>query len=446
MKKNNSGKNEKKRKRVDIIFFLRAIVVLLVLIVCIPIICYLVVHKTDKASFIYAEIEAQVSKLEEREAAIVPGGGVSEEIPGVIVRDRLDMARKAYEQGAIDFIIVSGGSEHEVEIMAKYLMSEKVPREDIDIDAYGTNTYATVTRVAEKYDLESYYFCTQEMYADRAGYLMRQAGLAGQVICVDTMYYSISGKARVREFLAATKAVFEPIVRGRKPKTSIEEADFGETPEYIENEKNDSLITAEDLEIAKDSVVKDINLNDEYDVEKAVAYARKYALEANSEYPLFEQNCTNFVSQCLREGGLAEEGEGKISKRNKYRIKENKSDWFSCSEINEKTGRIHYSTTYNFINTERFIEYFTKSRGYEFTMYENDYEGRLECYGDIASGDILIFYGEKDNVEHLGLVTGIGDMNAYYCANTNAKLDYGVFTINDTVYPKLGIIHMSGKK
>jgi hypothetical protein len=35
----------------------------------------------------------------------------------------------------------------------------------------------------------------------------------------------------------------------------------------------------------------------------AVAYARKHALSPNSAYHLYEVDCTNFVSQCMLQGG-----------------------------------------------------------------------------------------------------------------------------------------------
>lgn len=433
-------------KRPKIVYILGAAIIILLLAISIPAICYLITQNVGDEPYIYVELEDEINNLQKRDAAIVPGAAISVGMPNAIGRDRLNAAIIAYEQGAVNTIIVSGGTAEEVEIMAEYLIQHEIPKEDIAIDEYGADTYETVTRIIEKYELDSYYLCTQEIYSGRARYLMKAVGMDGQVICVDTMYYSISRKYKVREFFAATKAVIEPIIYGGKPKTSIAEKDFGVVPEYEATvEKDSTHVSINEVETPEDCRVVDINSEDGYDVEKAVAYARKYAIEANAEYPLFEQNCTNFVSQCLVAGGISFEGEAKVSQRNKYTITNDLSEWFSESELCEETGRLHYSTTYNFINTDGFIEYFTKVRGYEFTVYKNDYDGKMKCYNDIASGDVLIFYGKYGDVEHIGLVTGIGEMNAYYCGNTNAKLDYGVFTIDDRAYPKMGIIHMSGK-
>ncbi|MEW6771999.1 MAG: amidase domain-containing protein [Bacillota bacterium] len=40
-----------------------------------------------------------------------------------------------------------------------------------------------------------------------------------------------------------------------------------------------------------------------YDPAGACSYADRYALSPNPNYPYFEKDCTNFVSQCLHEGG-----------------------------------------------------------------------------------------------------------------------------------------------
>ena len=41
-----------------------------------------------------------------------------------------------------------------------------------------------------------------------------------------------------------------------------------------------------------------------YNPGQAVAYARKYCKTYNKEYPSFNGDCSNFVSQCLNAGGM----------------------------------------------------------------------------------------------------------------------------------------------
>ena len=93
---------------------------------------------------------------------------------------------------------------------------------------------------------------------------------------------------------------------------------------------------------------------------------------------------------------------------------------------------------------ERQIEkYFQEELGYTLSTFDNTYEGKLKCYQTMASGDVVVLYDSDGSIAHIGLISGMGDMNAYYCANTNDRLDYGVFNINSTMYPRFGILHMS---
>ncbi|MGL4821160.1 MAG: amidase domain-containing protein [Bacilli bacterium] len=47
-----------------------------------------------------------------------------------------------------------------------------------------------------------------------------------------------------------------------------------------------------------------------YDRHQAVKYAERYWNDANRAFPYYENNCSNFVSQCLHAGGLAMYGKG----------------------------------------------------------------------------------------------------------------------------------------
>lgn len=42
-----------------------------------------------------------------------------------------------------------------------------------------------------------------------------------------------------------------------------------------------------------------------YNPAKVAEYAKKHATNYNDEYPAYDMDCTNFVSQCVHEGGLA---------------------------------------------------------------------------------------------------------------------------------------------
>ena len=134
-----------------------------------------------------------------------------------------------------------------------------------------------------------------------------------------------------------------------------------------------------------------------------------------------------------------------ISNQKRLLITGDEKKWFSTSEINKTDGRRYYSTSSTFVNTDDFLEYFTKECGYTLSTYENTYDGKLKCYNELAVGDVVILYDKEGEVAHIGLVTGLGDYNAYFCANTNAQLHYSIFNVNDNVNPIYGVIHMSDK-
>lgn len=431
-------KKQKKKSRKKLRKVLPGVLISLAFILLVPVICYGIVNLSQGKEPVCIE---QIQSLTGKEAAIVPGTSVYEGSITAKAEDRLQAAIWLYEAGHVRQIIVSG-DENEVKPMTQYLMKKGIPSESLSSDAYGIDTYDTIARVKEKFGDLSYYFCTQKLYSSRAGYLMNRLGVDGTVVCVDTMYYDSAGKNGVREFFADTKAVFEPIVLFGKAKTSIEEAEFVDIEEPVENSH---FVYADEVETPKDCQVVDVNPEDEYDVEKAVAYARTYAFESNPEYGRFEQNCTNFVSQCLAAGGIAMQGEPEVSEKKRWNISDKETEWYSGSEQCDRDGLTHYSMSETFIKTDAFFKYFTEERGYTFTRYDNNYEGNLKCYQEMAAGDVLVLYNEDGTVAHLGLVSGIGNQNAYYCGNTAERRDFSVFTINKETYSQIGILHMSTK-
>ena len=437
-KQKNKAKKQVVRKPL-IIYFLIVCVLICLVVFIVSIVCFGIVSAHRPQEKIHIEkIDGIVSK----DVAIVPGTTVYEGNISAKAKDRLLAAIELYEKDLVNQIIVSGDVE-ETKPMTKYLMAKGVSKDDIASDEHGIDTYETLARIKEKYGEQTYYFCTQEIYVNRAVYLMEKLGMDGLVVCVDTMYYSEVGKSMLREYFAATKAVIDPIIYGGNPQKSVKERDFINVPQY---EKDPHVIHASELGTPEDYRVVDMNPSDNYDVEKAVKYATTYALEHNPEYPVFEQNCTNFVSQCLVAGGISMQGEDNPSDNKRYVIKKGKQEWYSFhTDQKKEDGFFHYNTTTNFINTNAFIKYFTEERGYELTIYNNDHQGKLACHKDIASGDVLIFFGEDGDVVHVGLITGIGESNAYYCSNTNNRRDYGAFRTSEKEYAQFGLMHMSGK-
>ena len=191
--------------------------------------------------------------------------------------------------------------------MCRYLISHGILAKNILRDASGISSYETIARAAEKLPKKTVYFCTQELYANRAQFFMKCAGFDGKIVCVDTMFYSNPCKTFLREYFADSKAVLNFLLYHGKPKQSIKKSGFAKLPSYKVSDTK-YHIQAQNKQVPSDYQVADSNPNDHYDVVKAVEYARTYALKRNPSYPAFENNCTNFVSQCLAAGGISMTG------------------------------------------------------------------------------------------------------------------------------------------
>ena len=419
-----------------ILYFVIVCVIVAAITLLLSAICYGIVNLQGDEDKIYIE---NIDNIKEMDVAIVPGAPVYSNAPGVRAKDRLDAAITLYEKGLVDSIFVSGDG-NEVSVMLAYLVINGVPVKDLKGDDYGFDTYETLARFSEGYEGCSAYICTQNIYRNRASYLMNRIGVEGQVLCVDTMQYNNMWKSCVREYFADTKAVFDGVFRDGTPKHSIDEKTFSEAEEPEENHDH---VNAQDVELPEDAKTIDANLQDGYDVEKAVEYARNYVYERNPEYPVYEQNCANFVSQCLVAGGIAMQGDSTVSERERWKNTDDSENWYCVSEMMEEHGHRHYSSTLNFVNTDEFIRYFTEQRGYQLTVYDNSYNGKRDYYNEASCGDIYVLYNAEGTIDHIGLITGIGDMNVYYCANTSDKKDYSAFNISDISYPQIGILHMS---
>lgn len=81
------------------------------------------------------------------DAGIVLGAALRDGKPSPALKERLDRALEAYEQGAFEHIIVSGGFDYpgapktEAQGMREYLVEQGVPEQRIIEEHYATSTY-----------------------------------------------------------------------------------------------------------------------------------------------------------------------------------------------------------------------------------------------------------------------------------------------------------------
>lgn len=157
----------------------------------------------------------QSALSEEYACIIVPGAAVAGGKPLTHLQDRLDIAAKLYKAGLSDTILLSGGYDEKTQlwesrVMMVYLAQKGIPKEAMLLDDYGYDTAETLRRAKSLVGEEKVIICTQSLYADRTAYLAERFGLSAEIADSDIRIYTVgNGKAQLREFFAATKAVFE---------------------------------------------------------------------------------------------------------------------------------------------------------------------------------------------------------------------------------------------
>lgn len=156
-------------------------------------------------------------------------------------------------------------------------------------------------------------------------------------------------------------------------------------------------------------------LEKEYIRQRAVLYARKYALVRN---PLFYSfagiggNCTNFVSQCILAGSCV---------MNFTPI----FGWYYLSTNRRSASWTGVDYFYNFMTQNSSVGPY----GVESTLNQAEV------------GDVIQLMNDEGDYYHTIIITEIRDGEIYICANSNDALDKPLSEYN---YASLRVIHILG--
>jgi SanA protein len=157
-------------------------------------------------------IAEDAADLDRAQVAIVPGSMVRPDgTLGRVVAERLDAAVALYEAGLVDKLLVSGdnGSDHydEPDAMRDAALAAGVAPEDVFTDYAGFNTWHTMRRAAEVFEVDTAVVVTQDFHVARAVDLGRAAG-------IDVQGYVAGDAGRGgREVLARVRGLGETIVK-----------------------------------------------------------------------------------------------------------------------------------------------------------------------------------------------------------------------------------------
>jgi SanA protein len=157
------------------------------------------------------------------QAALVLGAHVEPDgRPSAMLEDRVRAAAALYRDRRVAKVLVSGDhgtrGYDEVGAMRRRLLALGVPAQDIFEDHAGFDTWDSMVRAKEVFQVKTAVVVTQRFHLPRALWLARRAGLRADGLAADARSYgAISHELQAREIVARVKAVGD-VVTGAGPR------------------------------------------------------------------------------------------------------------------------------------------------------------------------------------------------------------------------------------
>ncbi len=163
-----------------------------------------------------------VEEAPDAQCAIVLGARIHDDgTPFPMLTDRLETGIALYEAGKVDKLLLSGdhGQKEydEVGAMLDYVLARGLPEEDVFTDHAGFDTYDTMYRARDVFQVKSALVVTQGYHLSRAVYIARALGLDAVGVTADIQVYLHPLRNELREILARVKAVGQLHITHAKP-------------------------------------------------------------------------------------------------------------------------------------------------------------------------------------------------------------------------------------
>lgn len=154
----------------------------------------------------------QMDKLPEVDCIMVLGAGLKEDgSPSYMLKDRLNIAIKLYEEGISQRLLMTGDhgrkDYNEVRAMKDYAISAGVPADDIFMDHAGFSTYESAYRAKEVFQVSSAVIITQRYHLYRALYCAEKLGIKAYGMTAREVRYKGQWIRDTREVVARSKDV-----------------------------------------------------------------------------------------------------------------------------------------------------------------------------------------------------------------------------------------------
>lgn len=179
--------------------------------------CFLYIQLYSKP-FIYNNI----NNIPHKYTGIVLGAKVGNNgTPSNFLADRLDKAVELYKKHKISRFLLTGDhgqvSYDEVNNMKSYLLKHGIPEKDIFLDHAGFDTYDSMVRAINVFEVKEAIIVTQEFHLKRSVYIARKKGMDAYGIIADNQNYGSLTYLKFRESFACIKA-FLNVVFNSNPK------------------------------------------------------------------------------------------------------------------------------------------------------------------------------------------------------------------------------------
>ena len=168
---------------------------------------------STKPSMISSEAASQL----DADCILVLGAGVWGNRPSYMLEDRLLQGVDLYRIGASDRFLMSGdhGTREydEVNVMKQFAMDKGIPGEHIFMDHAGFDTYNSLYRAKDVFQVKRVIIVTQGYHLYRALYIADALGLEAQGVASDPRLYAGQELREIREVIARVKDFFKVIAK-----------------------------------------------------------------------------------------------------------------------------------------------------------------------------------------------------------------------------------------
>jgi SanA protein len=159
-------------------------------------------------------------KIPPKYTCIVLGAHVgSDGTPSTVLADRLNAALELYQNKKVKRFLLSGDHGRikydEVNNMKLYLIERGVPLQDIFLDHAGFDTYSSVVRAKEVFQVKDAIIVTQEFHLSRALYIALKKGINVRGYIAPMNDTHPLKYLKFRESIACLKAFTEVLINRR---------------------------------------------------------------------------------------------------------------------------------------------------------------------------------------------------------------------------------------